>query len=388
MGVFFVGMALLQAWPGRGFWSGQNRTGVVGTLTGMVQQMAQTPQPRALSSWVTSFGVFDAAHGWGVNLFVVIALAAIGVAFLTTRPRVVRIVLFALVVLCLADWVLVEDFGFLGGVGTDPNSMIPMALVCIAGYLAITRPIGVTNAGVASIVRAPVDVGSWHQRLITSPGYAFRFVAASAAMGIVLVGGIPMAVAAASPNADPILATAVDGTPNLVKYPAPAFTLVDQHDQPVSLAGLRGKTIALTFLDPVCTSDCPVIAQEFRQADQMLGALSKKVEFVAIDANPRYTAPDYLMAFDDQEHLSQVSNWAYLTGTLSELESSWNEYGILIGYSPGGAMIAHSELAYVISPTGQVRYSLDSDPGGSTSATESSFAVTLANAITRTVNGS
>ena len=91
MGVFFVGMALLQAWPGRGFWSGQTRAGGVGTLTGMVQQMAQTPQPRALSSWVTSFESFDAAHGWGVNLFVVIALAVIGAAFLERptpgRPR-------------------------------------------------------------------------------------------------------------------------------------------------------------------------------------------------------------------------------------------------------------------------------------------------------------
>ena len=40
--------------------------------------------------------------------------------------------------LCLADWVLIEDFGFLGGLGTDPNSMIPMALVFVAGYLALT----------------------------------------------------------------------------------------------------------------------------------------------------------------------------------------------------------------------------------------------------------
>jgi cytochrome oxidase Cu insertion factor (SCO1/SenC/PrrC family) len=386
LGVFFVGMAVLQAWPGRGFWSGQTRSGGVGTLTGMVQQMAQTPQPRALSSWVTSFEAFDANHGWGVNLFVVIALAAIGAAFLTAPPRVVRVALFAVVVLCLADWVLIEDFGFLGGVG--PNSMIPMALICIAGYLALTRPVGATNAGVVPIVRAPVDVGSWRQRLVASPSYAFRFVAASAAIGIVLVGGIPMAVAAASPNADPILATAVDGTPNLVNFPAPTFSLVDQHDQPVSLADLRGKTIALTFLDPVCTSDCPIIAQEFRQADQMLGALSKKVEFVAIDANPLYTAPDYLVAFDDQENLSHISNWAYLTGPLAQLKPIWNNYGILIGYSPGGAMIAHSELAYVISPSGRVRYSLDSDPGASTSATKSSFAVTLANAITRTVNES
>ena len=79
MGLFFVGMALLQAWPGRGFWQGQVRpAATAGTLTAMVQQMAQTPQPSLLSSWVAAFGRFDAAHGWAVNLFVVVALAAIG----------------------------------------------------------------------------------------------------------------------------------------------------------------------------------------------------------------------------------------------------------------------------------------------------------------------
>src|SRR4029077_3526574 len=104
------------------------------------------------------------------------------------------------------------------------------------------RPVGATSVGVVPIGRAPVDVGSWRQRVIASPSYAFRFVAAFAAVGIFLVGGIPMAVAAANPNADPILATAVDGTPNPLNYPAPTFALVDQHDQPVSLASLRGKT--------------------------------------------------------------------------------------------------------------------------------------------------
>src|SRR6202451_4084180 len=36
MGVFLAGMAVLQAWPGRGFWQGSSR-GRAGTLTGMVQ---------------------------------------------------------------------------------------------------------------------------------------------------------------------------------------------------------------------------------------------------------------------------------------------------------------------------------------------------------------
>ena len=43
-----------------------------------------------------------------------------------------------LAVLCIADWVLIEDFGFWGGVGTDPNSMLPILFVAIGGYLAVT----------------------------------------------------------------------------------------------------------------------------------------------------------------------------------------------------------------------------------------------------------
>ncbi len=139
LGLFFVGMAILQAWPGRGFWQGIRPGGQAGTLTAMVQQMAQTPQPHLFSSLLTAFGSFDAAHGWAANLFVVLALALIGTAFLTGVPRVVRWAVLAAVVLCLADWILVEDLGFLGGVGTDPNSMIPMLVLIVAGYVAMTR---------------------------------------------------------------------------------------------------------------------------------------------------------------------------------------------------------------------------------------------------------
>ena len=72
-----------------------------------------------------------------MNLVVVIALVAMGAIFLTGKPRLVRYAVWFGIVLCLADWVLVEDFGFLGGLGTDPNSMIPSILLFSAGYLAL-----------------------------------------------------------------------------------------------------------------------------------------------------------------------------------------------------------------------------------------------------------
>ena len=111
MGVFFAGMAVLQAWPGRGFWQGTGHGGP-GTLAGMTAPMAQAPQPGFLAAWAGAFTSFDEAHGFAVNLFAVIALAIIGLALLAarplqdTRPALLRAAVVFLAVLCLADWVL------------------------------------------------------------------------------------------------------------------------------------------------------------------------------------------------------------------------------------------------------------------------------------------
>jgi cytochrome oxidase Cu insertion factor (SCO1/SenC/PrrC family) len=393
-GLFFIGMAVLQAWPGRGFWQGHvGRDATAGTLTAMVHDMSQTPQPHVLSTLVAAFGRLDAAHGWAVNLVAVVALAGIGAAFLSGRPRAIRVGVIAGVILALADWVLIEDLGFLGGVGTDPNSMIPMALVFTAGYVALIR---VPSPAPVLVPDSPAPAGSgpigtalpWRQRWAADPAYALRSVAALAAVAITLVGVAPMAAAAAAPNADPIINEAVNGAATLTDTAAPTFDLVDQRGQAVSLPGLRGKAIALTFLDPVCTTDCPVIAQEFRMADRILGADAGRVALVAIDANPRYIEASYLDAFDQQEGLGRVTNWLYLTGRLPELQAVWRAFGEEVDYEPAGAMIDHSEFAYVIDPAGNTREILNTDPGPATAATQSSFAVTLAGALKRALGHS
>jgi cytochrome oxidase Cu insertion factor (SCO1/SenC/PrrC family) len=366
-GVFFIAMAVLQAWPGRGYWQGRlSATNHGGTLAGMVAQMARTPQPGFLASWVSSFGRFDSAHGWAVNLVVVIFVGGIGVALCTGRRRVVLPAVIAAVVFCLADWVLVEDLGFLGGNGTDPNSMVPTALVLVAGYVAMVRlPVPIIETAPAEApssapAAAPERRGWWEW---VTPGYLLRMFAALGAVVVVLVGTAPMTLAATNPNADPIISQALNGTPNIVDTPAPPFSLTNQRGAPVSLSSLRGHTIALTFLDPVCTSDCPLIAQEFRQADERLGSLSAKVDFVAIVANPIYRSISFTNAFDRQEGLAHMGNWLYLTGSLSQLRRVWNSYGVLVETSGAGAMVAHSDLAFVIDGRGHERAEMEDDPG-------------------------
>ncbi|HEX5289314.1 MAG TPA: hypothetical protein VFX25_10610, partial [Streptosporangiaceae bacterium] len=245
LGVFFAAMAVLQAWPGRGFWQGTGH-GKPGTLSGMVKEMAGTDQPHFLSSLLSGFASFAIRYGFAVNLVVVIVLAAMGAAFLTGRPRLVRYAMWSGIVFCLAVWVLVQDLGFLGGLGTDPNSMIPLILLFSAGYLALTPA--------AQGAEAPARAAAAKR-----PGA--RSVAAAGALAVILLGAAPMAAAAVNRTADPILALAISGDSTGLDLPAPGFSLTDQNGRTVSLASLRGKVVLMTFLDPVCTSDCPIIAQ-------------------------------------------------------------------------------------------------------------------------------
>src|SRR5262249_49044958 len=134
LGLFLVAMAGLQAWPGRGFGQGGS-PGPRGTPGGLTPGRAPTPPPGCPSRRVSAFPPVDEAHGFAVNLFAVVALALIGAAFLTGRRRLARPALIAFTVLCLAAWVLIEDIGIFGGLGTDPNSMIPFILLAASGYL-------------------------------------------------------------------------------------------------------------------------------------------------------------------------------------------------------------------------------------------------------------
>ncbi|HSZ39870.1 MAG TPA: SCO family protein [Trebonia sp.] len=380
LGLFMIGMAVLQAWPGRGFWQG-SVNGQPGTLVGMIQSMAQTPQPSFIARVVSGFATFTGQHGLAVNLVAVIVMAAVGVAFLTGRRPVILPATWVFVLFCLADWLLIEDLGFFGGLGTDPNSMIPMALIGVAGYLACTR----LPEGTA----ASETTRSWRERL--RPGtvprslarVTFGTAASIAAIGVIVLGVVPLAEAQASPTASPILAEAVDGTSSPIDYAAAPFTLTDQQGKQVSLSSLHGKVILLTFLDPVCVTDCPLIAQEFRQAGELLRAQAKQVELVAVNVNPLYNELAYVRAFDQQERLNSLPNWLFLTGSPSYLRKIYASYGVASQDVPAGAMLGHSDIAFVLDQSGRIRQELDFDPGPGTTATQSSFAAELSGAATQ-----
>ena len=404
LGLFLAAMAVLQAWPGRGFWQGISH-GRVGALPGMTLSMAVTPQPGFLSGWLTGFAAFDEAHGFAVNLLVVAALAAAGAAFLSGAPRLIRPVLIGFTGLCLAVWVLIQDLGFLGGIGTDPNSMIPLVLLAAAGYLALTRAPAPAVAGTvaaagigsaagtgavagpparAAAVQEPGPAGRSAIRLAALRRQAAsaspRTLVALGAAGLIVLGAVPMAVAQASTTADPILAQSVAGSPAAGDYRAPGFALTDQYGRAVTLASLRGKVVLLSFFDPACTPGCPAIGQELRQAARLLSGSAHHLELVGIVLSAARRPVAALRAFDRRAGLSGLPDWLLLTGTPARLRQVWREYGITAPSPAAGTARPASGAAYLIDRAGHVAQTYRTDHGPGSAAMTSSFAALFADA--------
>jgi cytochrome oxidase Cu insertion factor (SCO1/SenC/PrrC family) len=398
IGVFWIGMAVLQAWPGRGFWQG----GEDGTLTGLISDMAGLTQPHPQETMINGMATFTRDYGFAVNLVAVIALAASGAALLAgvtvlrDRPAVLRVAVPASVALCLVVWVLVQDLGVPGGLGTDPNSMVPWALLVWAGYRSATTP--VLTSGRSGVPAWPAPSARTGPRLAAlrpaMVGLALRQTMALAtarsvtslgALGVVLVGAGPLAMAAANWHADPIIARAMAGAATQVNRPAPDFRLVSQSGRPVSLASLRGKVTLLTFLDPRCITDCPV-ATELKEAGVLLGGSDDQVQFVAIAANQFHYDLASIRALDRQEGMDAVPNWLFLTGSAAQLQAVWGRYGIFVSHMAPGASSVMRDLVFVIDKSGRIRQQILDNPMAGTLSTRSSFAVLLAGAAQQTLS--
>ena len=384
MGLFLIVMGVVQAWPGRGFWHG-GTTSQPGSVVAMAQTMSTTSQPHASASLVSWFGSLAQAHGWLLNFAIVVLLVGVGLALLVDG-RYLRPGLYVFAGFALLDWVFVQDFGFWGGTGTDPNSMLPMLFFVIGGYLALRPATATAESSVptSDVVAEEQEEGvpwttRWRQ---LSPRYSGRLAATLGAAVIILVGTAPMVAASANSRTDPLLIESVNGAPAVATGVAPSFHLVDQTGKPVSLQDLRGYTVVLTFLDPVCTTDCPVIAQEMRATNQLLGSESPKVRFVAVVANPTYNAVSTVDAFDQQEGLDAMGNWLYLTGSTATLRSVWRAYGEEVSNAPAGSMAVHADIIYVIDSHGVTRRALTADPGDG-EADHQSFSSLLAQEISQ-----
>lgn len=118
------------------------------------------------------------------------------------------------------------------------------------------------------------------------------------------------------------------------------------------MASLRGRVVVLYFMDDKCTDICPVVGQEFINAQKLLGARASKVAFVGINVNPNHTSVPDVRAFDVEHGLDHLPNWYYFTGPLAQLKQVWNQYGITVQVDPKTKDVKHTSTMTFIDPRG------------------------------------
>ncbi len=130
---------------------------------------------------------------------------------------------------------------------------------------------------------------------------------------------------------------------------APAFVLRDEQGRLTSLAEFRGKVVALTFIDPVCTDLCPLTSQSMVRALDVLGpAAASRVQLLAIDANPQKTAVADVASYTRAHRLE--GRWRFLTGSREQLEAVWHAYHVYVAVANDD--IQHTAVVFLIDPDG------------------------------------
>ncbi|HVB71132.1 MAG TPA: SCO family protein [Acidimicrobiales bacterium] len=345
--LMLVGAAVLQSLPAAGFWHG----GTTNALTQMTSTMAGVPQPHGLAWLIRHAGTLAAQMGGGFNLVVILWLVVTGVGLWLTPTRQWRWAIWSLVVGALVVWVIGEDTAIFGGVATDVNSMIPLALLgwCASPHLAHMAPREVT---------VPREIAS-----------GVGAVVATFAAAMVLFSVVSMGVATAS-STETTMFIAQNGPVSDASVTAPPFALTDQHNSTYRLGEHPGRVTIVSFLDPRCYTDCPLIAAQLKQLRSQL-AVNARLDIVAVAIDPYHEKLSDLRSFISQHQLGTLKNFYFVTGPLRTLRKVWHDYGIGVSMKRTDVMSVHSDFMFIVSANGKLRWIIPDDPMSSSFGTAS-----------------
>jgi cytochrome oxidase Cu insertion factor (SCO1/SenC/PrrC family) len=131
---------------------------------------------------------------------------------------------------------------------------------------------------------------------------------------------------------------------------APAFALRDQRGRRVTLASLRGRTIALTFLDSLCKEACPLEGRMLASAIEQVRAPSRP-RLLVVSVDPRGDTPRSIARAARTWRLPPGTIW--LLGTRTQLKRVWDAYQITV--DAGSGDVIHSTAVYLLDKRGYER---------------------------------
>jgi cytochrome oxidase Cu insertion factor (SCO1/SenC/PrrC family) len=139
---------------------------------------------------------------------------------------------------------------------------------------------------------------------------------------------------------------------------APDFRLTDQDGRPISMSGLRGRTVIVTFIDPLCRTYCPLEGRRLNGVVRKFPAATRPV-IVAVSVNVAGNGRANLRTVVQKWGL--VPQWRWAVGGERELARVWKGYqiGVLVQTRKFAGVtvrdVVHTEAAYVVDADGYER---------------------------------
>jgi protein SCO1/2 len=136
--------------------------------------------------------------------------------------------------------------------------------------------------------------------------------------------------------------------------PAPGFRLTSQDGAQISLANLRGKVVAVTFIFTRCSDTCPVLTSMMSLVQDRLGPdFGSKIVFASITVDPEHDTPEMLKLYA-QMYGADVAGWSFLTGPPPIVQDLTRRYGVFASQNANGG-IDHSFLTSIVERRGILR---------------------------------
>lgn len=132
-------------------------------------------------------------------------------------------------------------------------------------------------------------------------------------------------------------------------YPAPAFALRDQNGALVTAPALRGHVTLLGFLDPICTSICPLLGRQLAMVQASVPS-AQRPDVVMVSVAPHRTSAQ-ATAFAHKAGLA--AGWRFLLGPAAGLAPTWKAFRVTVIPSTGD--VEHDGAVVVLDRAGQVR---------------------------------
>ena len=144
--------------------------------------------------------------------------------------------------------------------------------------------------------------------------------------------------------------------PQLVPVGAqiPDFDLVDQNGGALSLASLKGKVVAVTFIYTRCPLPdyCPRMVENFRVIrSRFAPRMDRDLVLLTISFDPKYDTPQMMAAYATSNRAGGFG-WFFLTGDSMKIERVCNAFGIQYWAEEG--LITHSLQTAVIDRDGRL----------------------------------